>query len=164
MVYLEPERLGWRPLVQSWLNSIEYLTSLTKEYINNLFEIFVESALTFVRGSCKELSPTTDIGLVNSLIRLLDSTFDNFRRCGIPEDNEAHELTEQRIQCRFLFCMAWSIGGSIATPSQLKFDHMVRQRIQEMQLPLKLELPIEGTLFRLWRQFYKKNRRMGSLD
>ncbi|KAH9266776.1 hypothetical protein BASA84_000973, partial [Batrachochytrium salamandrivorans] len=164
MVYLEPERLGWRPLVQSWLNSIEYLTSLTKEYINNLFEIFVESALTFVRGSCKELSPTTDIGLVNSLIRLLDSTFDNFRRCGIPEDNEAHELTEQRIQCRFLFCMAWSIGGSIATPSQLKFDHMVRQRIQEMQLPLKLELPIEGTLYDYLYQSYYSSTDSDRLD
>nr|KAJ3422321.1 Dynein heavy chain 7, axonemal [Polyrhizophydium stewartii] len=147
MVYLEPERLGWRPLVQSWLIGVTYLTTKTKEFINALFESLVPPTLAFVRKDCKELSPTTDIGLVNSLVRLLDSTFDDFRKFPAPEDVEAHELTEQRIQCRFLFCMVWTIGGSIDMASQAKFDRMLRQNVHKMQPPLKLEIPIEGTLY-----------------
>ncbi|KAK5669543.1 hypothetical protein QVD99_003934 [Batrachochytrium dendrobatidis] len=161
MVYLEPERLGWRPLLQSWLNSITYLSATIKEYISQLFETFVQPSLTFVRKDCKELSPTTDIGLVNSLLRLFDSTFDDFRKRDIIEENDQDPLWEQRIQCRFLFCMAWTIGGSIDTPSQLKFDHMMRQCIYKMQPPLKLELPIEGTIY---DYLYQSNQKESDSD
>eukprot|EP00842_Homolaphlyctis_polyrhiza_P003881 jgi/Hompol1/4494/HPOL_003652-RA len=148
MVYLEPERLGWRPLVQSWLISIAYLSTATKELINSLFEFLVPPMITFVRRDCKELSPTTEIGLVNSLLRLLDSTFDDFKKSpGGSQENDEHPMTEQRIQSRFIFCMVWTVGGSIDTASQVKFDRMLRQHTHKMEPGLKLALPIDGTMY-----------------
>ncbi|KAJ3039074.1 Dynein heavy chain 7, axonemal [Rhizophlyctis rosea] len=145
MVYLEPERLGWRPLVQSWLEGVEYLSDERKKYIQGLFESLVPPTLHFARRECKELSPTTDIGLVNSCINLFDSMLDDLRE-HTPEENDGKEINLQRIECRFVFALVWSIGGSIDAASQVKFDKVTRDAVSKLAQPLVMSLPEEGIL------------------
>ncbi|RKO94828.1 dynein heavy chain and region D6 of dynein motor-domain-containing protein [Blyttiomyces helicus] len=146
MVYLEPERLGWKPLVISWLESIDYLSEETLKSTLRLFEMLIPASLAFVRRDCKELSPTTDIGLVNSLIQLLDSQFDDLRNHA-PLENDQNVRVKQRIECRFIFALVWAIGGSLDSQSQLKFDALVRNLVDRMPEPLTIPLPTGGTLY-----------------
>ncbi|KAJ3333612.1 Dynein heavy chain 7, axonemal [Blyttiomyces sp. JEL0837] len=63
MVYLEPERMGWKPLVQSWLEGLDFIPLEIIKFLFQLFDTLVTPCLQFVRRECKELSPTSDIGL-----------------------------------------------------------------------------------------------------
>ncbi|KAI9202130.1 dynein heavy chain and region D6 of dynein motor-domain-containing protein [Polychytrium aggregatum] len=144
MVYMEPERLGWRPLLSSWLERMETLRPEYAKYISQLFEIFVPPSIQCVRKDCRELSPTSDIGLVNSLIRLLDSQIAEFQEAKVTKNDS---LLKQRLECFFLFSLVWSVGGSVDTPSQLKFDHMLRSLLSRLSTPLTLPIPDEGTVY-----------------
>lgn len=54
MIYMEPLSLGWRPLVKSWLKThLLGLDADMKNFINDLFERFVDPCLVFVRRKAK---------------------------------------------------------------------------------------------------------------
>jgi dynein heavy chain len=58
MIYMEPQTLGWRPLVKSWLAGLApTFSEAHKKIINDLFERFVDPCLALVRKRTKELSP-----------------------------------------------------------------------------------------------------------
>ncbi|KAJ3385211.1 Dynein heavy chain 7, axonemal [Entophlyctis sp. JEL0112] len=138
MVYLEPERMGWRPLIKSWLESLDFLSAENVHCLNQLFETLVPPSIQFVKRDCKEVSPTSEIGLVRSLSQILDSLLDEFRnnpQTAGPEDCK-------RLECKFVFSVVWSIGGSVDQQSQLKFDVFLRDLIaksMEMRLPIPVE-------------------------
>jgi dynein heavy chain len=146
MVYMEPERLGWRPLLTSWLNRITYLDELTIIGLSTLFEHFVPKCLQFVRANCKEVSPTTDIGLVNSLIRLYNCHLETLSDKPAEENKKDFQLP-QRIQCWFVFSLVWSIGGSLDSVGQEKFDVVVRELVNKLDPPFILEIPTEGLVY-----------------
>jgi len=50
MIYMEPQTLGWRPVVKSWLHtSPATLTDIHKSTINDMFERFVDATIQLVR-------------------------------------------------------------------------------------------------------------------
>lgn len=50
MIYMEPQTLGWRPLVKSWLNEMpKAVTEMHRSTINDMFERFVDAGLQLVR-------------------------------------------------------------------------------------------------------------------
>ncbi|KAJ3118419.1 Dynein heavy chain 7, axonemal [Phlyctochytrium bullatum] len=145
MVYLEPERIGWKPLVQSWLEGLEFLPLEHIRFLFQMFDALVTPCLQFVRRECKELSPTTDIGLVNSHVRLLDSLLDDLRDSK-PEDLSGSTIIIQRLESRFIFALVWSIGGSIDAASQVKFDVFLRNALNAFPNGIRLPIPSdEGT-------------------
>lgn len=91
MVYLTQEALGWKPYVQSWVEShfgvqeasfeekeFEILSSEQRRYLLSLFEEYVDDILLRVRGKgWKETIPTTDMQLVVGLCNLLESFIDD---------------------------------------------------------------------------------------
>jgi len=54
MIYMEPQRLGWRPLFKSWLHTLP-LTFYEehKRILSNMFERFVDPCLALVRKGAK---------------------------------------------------------------------------------------------------------------
>ncbi|KAJ3086325.1 Dynein heavy chain 7, axonemal, partial [Quaeritorhiza haematococci] len=146
MVYMEPDRLGWRPLVRSWQERMAYLGQSQQEYISNLFETLVPEALQFVRRDCKELSQTSDIGMVNSLLRLFESCLDDVRD-RTPEQNEADTQLIQKITPRFIFALTWSVGGCLDGQSQGKFDAFLKNLIQNNTNFVVPVLPTDGTFY-----------------
>ncbi|KAJ3313775.1 Dynein heavy chain 7, axonemal [Boothiomyces sp. JEL0838] len=146
MVYMEPQRLGWKPLLLSWFNTITYLSQNAKNSIEGLFDYFVPEALYFVRIECKELAPTSEIGLVNSLIRLLNSHFELISKNAM-ETNDSDFQLPQRLQSWFVFCMTWSIGGSLDSVGQSKFDSFVRNKIAKMEPAFLTPLPTEHLVY-----------------
>ena len=82
MVYLEPHQLGWRPLVDSWMNTFPvHFDDELKTHIRALFEWLVPVCLRFLRREIKEISPTLDANLVTTLMRLTSSLLSHFG-CG----------------------------------------------------------------------------------
>lgn len=52
MIYMEPQTLGWRPLVKSWMNRLpSTLTEVHKSVLNDMFERFVDAGLQLVHKS-----------------------------------------------------------------------------------------------------------------
>ncbi|KAG2501733.1 hypothetical protein HYH03_000233 [Edaphochlamys debaryana] len=72
MVYLEPHQLGWTPLLSSWLATLPpTLGPKQRKHVQSLFEWIMPACLRFVRKDAKEVSPTEDIGLARSTMRLM---------------------------------------------------------------------------------------------
>jgi dynein heavy chain len=130
---MEPEKIGWTPLLRSFLNKLTFFSQDTITLINGLFDHFVPPLLKFVRKDCKELAPTTDIGLVNSLINLLNCNFDSFRH-KTKEDNEL-TVKVSHLQGWMLFSLLWSIGGSLDSASQMKYEIQCRTLVSSFLTP-----------------------------
>ncbi|KAI8910835.1 dynein heavy chain and region D6 of dynein motor-domain-containing protein, partial [Gorgonomyces haynaldii] len=145
MVYMEPDRMGWRPLIRSWLDGCSYFSETTIKFMVDLFEVFVPPMLTYARKECKELSPTTDIGLVNSLARLLDCHLDQFKTKTGEENDQTDHL--KHVEAWFFFSMVWSVGGSLDTSGQIKFDMQLKNIIANSGHSMKRDLPQENTLY-----------------
>ena len=70
MVYVDPDDLRWKPVIQTWLNGyaeklklkdeakvclqimVQYMTIGIQKYIIELFDNYVNPGLKFVRKSC----------------------------------------------------------------------------------------------------------------
>ncbi|KAH0621601.1 hypothetical protein JD844_023099 [Phrynosoma platyrhinos] len=130
MVYMEPQMLGWRPLMLSWLHLMPpTVTTMHKEFITSLFDRIIPLSVEFVRKCTKELSPTTDTNLVRSLMNLMDCMMDEFQ-------NEAKlkTITDREIfswlESIFVFALTWSVGASCVEADRLKFDKIVRELLE----------------------------------
>ena len=64
MIYMEPQSLGWLPLLTSWLESLpSTLTETYKSIIVDLFERFIDPSLLLIRkGGIK-------VGLYSHLLK-----------------------------------------------------------------------------------------------
>lgn len=143
MVYMEPDRLGWQPLVTSWLETLDYLEPEMNQYLKELFDIMLPPCLQFVRKECKELAPTTDIGLAKSLTSLLYSLFDDFRN----KESMSMDEKRKRMESRFFFALTWSVGGSLDSASQVKFDEILKRTVLLLPTPPLLSLPERGSVY-----------------
>ncbi|XP_060067000.1 dynein axonemal heavy chain 7-like [Ylistrum balloti] len=130
MIYMEPSSMGWRPIVKSWLHLMPpTLTETHKSTINDMFERFVDACIQLVRkGGVVELSPTTDIALVNSLMNLMDSLMDEFHDEAKISQMEEREIITW-LESIFFFAITWSIGGSCSDDGRVKFDKILRELI-----------------------------------
>ena len=80
MVYLEPHRLGWEPLLECWLTHMQAIVGKDLcQLFERLFKWQLAAVLRFVRREVKELSPTEDSALATATMRLIVSLLDEFR-------------------------------------------------------------------------------------
>ncbi|XP_028408947.1 dynein heavy chain 7, axonemal-like [Dendronephthya gigantea] len=130
MIYMEPEMLGWRPLLLSWLNTLpKTLKEDNKELIRDLFDRMETALLQFVRkGGHKELSPTNDANLVYSHMSLMETLMDEFQ-----DEEEFKKLNEREVtawlECIYLFAAVWSLGATIPADGRKAFDAVFREII-----------------------------------
>jgi dynein heavy chain, axonemal len=82
MVYMLPEDLSWKPIVNTWLDSWlpkmraldeddEYWTTDMRHYLFQLFDKSIDPTQKFITKKTKEPIPTSAIQLSTSLMRLL---------------------------------------------------------------------------------------------
>jgi dynein heavy chain len=127
MVYVQPSLLGWRPVMQSWLDTLPAgVAPEHKEQITALFDWLVPPCLRVATKICKMPQPMQEINLAQSLMRLLDSLLDEFKDAGkIASMKEA--LVSVWIDSLFLFSLVWSIGASVDEEGRTKFDAYLRK-------------------------------------
>ncbi|OAF70778.1 Axonemal beta dynein heavy chain 3 [Intoshia linei] len=128
MVYMEPNSLGWWPIVKSWINMLpEQVTAPYRKLIIEMFERFVEASFKLIRKFTNELCPTTNANLIKSLINLIDCQIDEFAKKASMQ-NEI--VLYSWIEGIFIFSLIWSFGGNLVSTSRAEFDKLVRELIQ----------------------------------
>ena len=134
MVYLEPHQLGWKPLLTSWLNSLpKALGTKARKHIETLFLSMMPPALRCVRRELKEISPTEDIGLARTTMRIMLSLMDSFMPIGegddaLPAPGATYDENTkmQMVEGMFLFAMVWSVGCTTDGAGRVKFNDFFR--------------------------------------
>lgn len=121
MIYFNTEDLGWRPFVSSWQHERKCRDDVdtdVEEVLATCVEKYIDEALEFKHTKCTELVQTDSLASIRQLTTLFD----------------AHKISNsQHVEATFVFCLVWSVGGSIEQASRLRFDNMLH-RI----MPLKL--------------------------
>ncbi|VDO61660.1 unnamed protein product [Schistosoma margrebowiei] len=180
MIYMEPEQLGWRPMVKSY---IDYklpnnLMNELKELINDLFEWLVDPCLEFIQINCRQLFSISNLHAVKQLITLFDCLLDEIKHwCTLDQNSETPEIGSPQvnmsvqtvylqIQALFLFSIVWSLGSCLPTESRGKFDLFFRDLIsgtnQQHPKPKTIKLtkansfPERQTVYDFW--FDKKSQ------
>lgn len=149
MIYMEPEKLSWKPLLASWLHTFsrdgnffknqdpnEIKFSLFRAdvvHIQALFDWLAEPCLCFLRKEMIEMSPTVDSNLIQSLLNILESLLPKAFQKYRAENGQEEEVTDakklkqrlQDIECCFFFSLMWSIGKSGTSDSQGKFSNFL---------------------------------------
>ncbi|XP_070269812.1 dynein axonemal heavy chain 3 [Myotis yumanensis] len=137
MIYMEPHQLGWKPLKDSYMDTLpSTLTQEHKELVNDMFMWLVQPCLEFIRLQCKFVVQTSPTHLAFSMMRLYSSLLDEIRDIKEDESEGSEGLTSQQIflwlQGLFLFALVWAVAGTINTDSRKKFDLFFRNLIMGM--------------------------------
>ncbi|KAJ3216110.1 Dynein heavy chain 6, axonemal [Dinochytrium kinnereticum] len=154
MVYMDPVSLGWWPYVKTWLRTLPEAVSLEiKDWIESLFDLYVEKGLKFVRRNCTEYLPSVDLNLVTSLCNII-TTFINKR--------ELVDLTQEYSELRmifshvFVFAYIWSIGGNLADRNHDAFDSFMRDLLEVTPIA-DVQVPASNNVFSFFVDVKSKN-------
>ncbi|XP_071879956.1 dynein axonemal heavy chain 3 isoform X2 [Anas platyrhynchos] len=128
MIYMDPQQLGWKPLKDSYMNTLPpNLQEEHRELVNDMFMWLVEPCLEFIHHNCKAIVQTSSIHLTYSLMKLYTCLLDEIKQ---PEEEGKESMSSQQItlwlQGLFLFALVWTIGGTIDADSRKKFDLFYR--------------------------------------
>ncbi|XP_033281843.2 dynein axonemal heavy chain 3 [Orcinus orca] len=137
MIYMEPHQLGWKPLKDSYMDTLpSSLTEEHKELVNDMFMWLIQPCLEFIQLQCKFVVQTSPIHLAFSMMRLYSSLLDEIREIEEKESELSESLTSQQIflwlQGLFLFALVWTVAGTINADSRKKFDLFFRNLIMGM--------------------------------
>ncbi|TMW55097.1 hypothetical protein Poli38472_013859 [Pythium oligandrum] len=151
MIYMEPEQLGWMPMLDSWLDSLIAAGEVDsdavaanpneeaspcigpfeinleqRQLLTFLFSWLVEPCIAFVRKELVELSPTVDTNLVQSLIHILEAQL-------VKLPKEAGGKKKPSIESAFFFALIWSVGESVNTEGRVRFCEFLRAILENTQ-------------------------------
>ena len=139
MVYLSQEDLGWKPYVQTWIQSVlAEEPAEFKTFVFKLFETAFPPLLKFKR-SVKELISTSEIQCAANVCKILEVLMKPESGHKIPEVFE--EKTKYFVSL-YIFAFIWGVGGAIKASSREKFSDYSRQVFSQ-----STSLPIVDTLY-----------------
>ena len=99
------------------------------EYIQNLFERYVDAGITFVNKKCIQLMPQVTIAKVQALFNLLESLL--LLQVGAPNLNQEPNKINPLVCMNFIFAYVWCIGGNISENNWDAFDSFVRSLFED---------------------------------
>ena len=149
MIYMEPADLGIDPLVKSWLLTLPEIMSTYRPGLQKLFDTFLAPSLSFLRKNMKEIVPTVDCQMVQSLLNIIECWLHPY----YPEfEDEDPSKAQSKLPTNFnitteyffFFGLVWSIGASTDHEGRRKFDTYLRG---EMNNGIKAIFPPEGTVY-----------------
>ena len=132
IIYMEPKGLGLDVLMQSWLDRMPPITPvIVKSKLTYYFDIYLQPCISFLRSYIKELVPTVDNNLAESLMRILDCYLEPYYPMeGRP--NPSDVMVADLITCiepLFIFALIWSVGATTNEQGRLRFDAYLRQEL-----------------------------------
>ncbi|CAH0689857.1 unnamed protein product [Chilo suppressalis] len=133
MIYMEPKGLGWKCLLESWLNTLPpTLHSVNRNLIRTLFNRFMSPLLWLVElsGKAKQMYVTSRTNMMVSCMRLFDSFMDDFY-----DEKYVEQISDLDIRAQlegvFFFSCIWSVGATLEADSRPRFDMMFRGLLEK---------------------------------
>ncbi|KAJ3328189.1 Dynein heavy chain 7, axonemal [Blyttiomyces sp. JEL0837] len=167
MIYMEPNGLGWRPIMTSWLKNLPPgLKPEAKQLVETLFDWIVPPCLDFIRTDCRELVTTSEINMAVALMNLMSCQLDEFTAEGKTTEEVPQNIANLWITSIFIFSSVWSLGGTIDGDSRKKFDFFFRRLVegQENAYPIpnniRIDKPIPGSGL-IYDYVFEKDRKFG---
>ncbi|KAI0229818.1 Dynein heavy chain 3, axonemal [Lamellibrachia satsuma] len=90
MIYMEPVQLGWKPLVESWMQQQlpECLNEEQRNTIQLMFEWLLPLCLDYVTKYCRQTVTCHPMHLTMSMLKLYACLLDDVRRLGQEDDDD----------------------------------------------------------------------------
>ena len=121
MVYMEPESLGFAPLLDTWLQGLAPPVAPHAAALRAMFDALVPPLVHWVRRNVRETVATVDPALVAGCFKIFDALL-------ATDDAHAGGL-EAAVPAVFLFAVVWSVGGSCVQSSRPAFDTRFREAL-----------------------------------
>ncbi len=129
MVYVDPKNLGYTPFFERWNKEkhdkysevmAESLKELYFKYVPQCIDRIFEGATggEEIVEPLRFITPRTNLNLVQQLATLIDSIIPP------PDQNPPQEVDQ--LERLFIFCLIWSLGGSLVSEDRDKFSEFVR--------------------------------------
>jgi dynein heavy chain len=147
IVYLTPENLGWRPYVTSWTErelfpaknlKNEYgelmnarLSVALSEHVFGLFSSTIDVCLKWHRDAKRELVPTVDSQLIESLCAMFIALIPLAK---LDLADAKHDDNKKVCSSIYFFSLIWSIGASIDELHWQSFDDMLRELLGSLSV------------------------------
>ena len=132
IIFMEPRGLGLDVLVQSWLQRMPVCTpQLVKNKLNLLFDLYMSPGIMYLRANLKELAPTVDNNLAESLMRILDCYLAPYV-WKEGQDPISDLMVADLVTCiepLFLFALVWSVGATTNSQGRAYFDGWLRSEM-----------------------------------
>ena len=127
MVYVDPIELGWMPYVKSWIKRLpnNVLNEDLEELIVELFDTYIDAALTFFKKNCEHAVAQVDISKVNMTCALLESLL---LEPGSVDKNADRTRVKTFLIQAFIFSYIWGIGGNVIDTYREAFELFVREQ------------------------------------
>ncbi|MCP4297104.1 MAG: dihydroorotase, partial [Proteobacteria bacterium] len=141
MVYMEPESLTLKPLIDSWMNTIPEKVKANQYIVNTLQKLFddwLEDGAYFVRKNCPEIVKTVSNNLAMSLMRLLDCYMADYIESEAKKVLPDHiDALAGMIKQIFTLCFVWSLGATTTQLGRERFDKWIRDqmKVQNIDFP-----------------------------
>jgi len=133
MVYASANTLTWRPLMKRWLlQNSELLTEQVSDMLEGLFETHVDNLIAHIREKgFKEPIPTVDNCFIVSMCKMLGAVLKHAVNLYAYEGDRLKKALSKV----FVFCLAWSFGGSIEETHHSSFDIYLSTVFNQPDLP-----------------------------
>ena len=127
MIYMESPKLGWRPVMLSYLASLpESFSEEQKSLLSDMFEWLVPACLKLIKD-CPLNIRYSELHLFSSLTRIFSAVID------VPglkaNKTKVETITLQTV---FIFSIIWGLCSTIPEGSKKKFDTFFRNLIDGM--------------------------------
>ncbi|KAL8439659.1 hypothetical protein Efla_004567 [Eimeria flavescens] len=137
MVYMEPEVLGFYPLVQSWLETLPpAFKHPPKRLITELCTNFFPGCTAILRKQCKEVVGTVNSNLYSSCLRLLECICTRYRPDETDADASRGDALYSRVPAAFLFSLVWSCGMTAVEEGRHVINAWLQERVHQLQLDI----------------------------
>ena len=160
MVYMDPDQLGYEPVLESWLNTLPEFLSASDAYrgvIVQMFNWLIPACTNYLfrKQAVKSMLPVEQAMLSRNAMSLMFNLLDEFN---VKDKNSVTETISPKqvngyIESLMIFSVAWSYGGILDAPGRNKFDSFLRgllkgenedyPRARKIQNPL----PRRGSIF-----------------
>ncbi|CAG0892989.1 unnamed protein product, partial [Cyprideis torosa] len=172
MIYLEPRNLGWRPLFDSWLTTLDskWATKATPLLVA-MVDWTLAPMLEFLKRYGREIIPSIEANVVQSFLDLIQMTLDTAVKSAL-DSREAKERDFMKhlrawTQAAVLQALPWSVGALLDNETRVKFDALLREialnKNEKHKMPesipkLECSYPSEATLYDFSYEFRQRGQ------
>jgi dynein heavy chain len=164
MVYMEPEAMGVRPLMESYIGSWPAILSEKKTFIpkfRTLVDNYFYPTLDHMKINCIEYVPAVLNNLMSSFIKCFDTFAFGWREVKVAEDADAVQMYLEQF---IIFSVIWSVCCTVDNEGRKIMDRWIRELMKKHKSTV--EIPQEESIYaykfrpddniwELWTEPYK---------